>query len=217
MSDLVVSAETTPSAAFIDLTPEKQVDAAGKIATLLCDVIEKQKLYTDLRGKKYVNVEGWQTLGSFLRVLPKERQVTRHNDGTFEAHVDLIDRHGQVVGSGSAICGADESMWMKRPEYARRSMAITRATGKAYRIAFSWIMNMAGYEPTPLEEMDHVEPTLYEGTAKQKQALAAICKNKHAIEEPEIMKEIHTYLIKENAPFLSIETEINKYVKERTL
>jgi hypothetical protein len=32
-------------------------------------------------------------------------------------------------------------------------MAVTRATGKAYRLAFSWIMNLAGYEVTPAEEM----------------------------------------------------------------
>ena len=32
-------------------------------------------------------------------------------------------------------------------------MAQTRATGKACRLAFSWIMALAGYEPTPAEEM----------------------------------------------------------------
>jgi hypothetical protein len=32
-------------------------------------------------------------------------------------------------------------------------MAQTRATGKACRLAFSWIMSLAGYEPTPAEEM----------------------------------------------------------------
>jgi len=32
-------------------------------------------------------------------------------------------------------------------------MAATRATGKAYRLAFSWIINLAGYETTPAEEM----------------------------------------------------------------
>jgi hypothetical protein len=32
-------------------------------------------------------------------------------------------------------------------------MAQTRATGKACRLAFSWIMLLAGYEVTPAEEM----------------------------------------------------------------
>lgn len=215
MSDLVISHETKP--AFMDLTPENQVEAAGKIASLLCDVIEKQKLYTDMRGKKYVNVEGWQSLGAFLKVLPKERCVIRFDNGTYEAHIDLIDRSGTVIGSGSAICGADEAMWMKRPEYARRSMAITRATGKAYRIAFSWVMNMAGYEPTPAEEMDHVEPIIYEGTPKQKQTLASICKREHGIEEPTIMKEISDHLITNNIAFSAIESGIVNYITERSL
>lgn len=34
-----------------------------------------------------------------------------------------------------------------------RSMAVTRATGKAFRLGFSWVMVMAGYSPTPAEEM----------------------------------------------------------------
>ena len=33
------------------------------------------------------------------------------------------------------------------------SMAQTRALGKAYRMALSWIVKMADYEPTPAEEM----------------------------------------------------------------
>jgi hypothetical protein len=47
----------------------------------------------------------------------------------------------------------DERTWSQRDAYARRSMAITRATGKAFRLGFSWIMTLAGYEPTPWEEM----------------------------------------------------------------
>jgi hypothetical protein len=35
-------------------------------------------------------------------------------------------------------------------------MATTRATGKACRLAFSWVMVLAGYEATPSEEMDGV-------------------------------------------------------------
>jgi len=83
--------------------------------------------------------------------------VTVHEDGTYEATVSLIRvNDGAVIGRGSAICGMDEDTWATRPNYARRSMAITRATGKAYRLGFSWIMTLAGYEPTPAEEMDGV-------------------------------------------------------------
>jgi ABC-type proline/glycine betaine transport system substrate-binding protein len=36
-------------------------------------------------------------------------------------------------------------------------MAITRATGKAYRLGLSWIVTLAGYQPTPAEEMFDID------------------------------------------------------------
>jgi hypothetical protein len=57
--------------------------------------------------------------------------------------MDEIDRTGKQT-------------WGSRPKYARRSMAVTRATGKAFRISFSWIMSLAGYATTPAEEMDGI-------------------------------------------------------------
>lgn len=37
-------------------------------------------------------------------------------------------------------------------------MAVTRATGKAYRLSYAWVMAMAGYETTPAEDMPQFEP-----------------------------------------------------------
>lgn len=59
---------------------------------------------------------------------------------------------GACISRASAECG-EEKPWNTRARYARRSMAQTRATGKACRLAFSWVMSLAGYEPTPFEEM----------------------------------------------------------------
>jgi hypothetical protein len=93
-----------------------------------------------------------------LGVLPKEVDTKRLEDGSYEAKVELIrTSDGTVIGGASALCGMDEPRWAKMPEYARRSMAVTRATGKAYRLGFAWIMRLAGYAATPAEEMDFVE------------------------------------------------------------
>ncbi len=47
-------------------------------------------------------------------------------------------------------------------------MAITRATGKACRLAFSWIMTLAGYDPTPAEELvDDQAPKRKKATPKK--------------------------------------------------
>ena len=134
--------------------PVAIVQQATEIATELSKVIDSRKLYSKIQGKKFVKVEGWTTLGAMLGVLPREISVTRLEDGGYEAVVELVRTNdGMVIGRGSALCGIDEKRWSKADEYARRSMAITRATGKAYRLGFSWIVTLAGYEPTPAEEM----------------------------------------------------------------
>ena len=130
------------------------VRMASTIATELASIVESQKLYTVISGKKFVQVEGWTTMGAMLGITPKERQVIVDENGDYEAHVDLIrNSDGVVVGGASSICGTDEKTWANRNRYARRSMAVTRATGKAFRLSYSWIMRLAGYEPTPFEEM----------------------------------------------------------------
>lgn len=155
MTDLV-KAEAKPlqSPAFLDLSPRQMVNTATEVANVLKDVIEKQQLFSNIQGKKYVKHEGWATLGSLLGFLPREKSVVELKDGSYEAVVELYNmRTGQIVGQGSALCGMDEQRWRTAQKYARRSMAITRATGKAYRLGFAWVMALAGYEATPAEEM----------------------------------------------------------------
>ena len=138
--------------------PEEILAKASQIATALGKVVDAQKLYTMIQGRKYVRVEGWNTLGALLGIVPREVSVSTDADGGYEAVVELVRVYdGMVIGRGSAICGMDERTWKTRDAYARRSMAITRATGKAFRLGFSWIMTLAGYEPTPWEEMPVIE------------------------------------------------------------
>ena len=144
-------------AALYDLEPAAMVHQAAQIATALASVIEKQKLFTVIQGKKHVRVDGWSTLGMMLGFLPREVEVKEMENGDYEATVELYNvKNGQIVGRASALCGKDERRWSSADRYARRSMATTRATGKAYRLGFAWILALAGYESTPLEEM--VEP-----------------------------------------------------------
>jgi hypothetical protein len=163
MTDLVVSdTRNAPAAAqpnLFALAPRAMVARATEIADVLVDVVEKQRLFSLIQGKKYLKVEAWATLGTLLGVMPKERNVIEHANGDFEAFVDLVSQStGHVIGGGSALCSGDETRWSKAERYARRSMAITRATGKAFRLSFAWITALAGYESTPAEEMPHDEP-----------------------------------------------------------
>lgn len=134
--------------------PQEVVVMATHMAKTLAKIIEDQRLYANINGRRYVNVEGWTTLGAMLGIVPREDKVTLLENEDYEAHVSLIrNSDGKVVGGASSIVSSDEKMWSQRPRYARRSMAVTRATGKAYRLGYSWIMTLAGFEPTPAEEM----------------------------------------------------------------
>ncbi len=140
------------------LSPMQLVETGTQIADALAPIVEKQKLYTMVGKGKHVNVEGWTTMGAMLGITPRERDV-KYIDGEYEAYVELVSlRTGMIVGGASAICGKSDPTWAGRPRNAQRSMAITRATGKAYRLGYSWIMKLAGYEATPAEEMDHLHP-----------------------------------------------------------
>ena len=141
-------------------SPVALVQGARALADALADVIERQRLAVGIQGRKYVKVEGWTTLGVMLGVVPRE-VGTVEQDGIYTATVELVRMNdGACISRASAECGSDDELdrygkpvWSGRPRYARRSMAQTRATGKACRLAFSWIMALAGYEPTPAEEM----------------------------------------------------------------
>ena len=142
-------------------SPAHVISYATDVSKELSTIINRQKLYSVINGRKYVQVEGWTTMGAMLGVVPRTVSVEEIHDGVFEATVELVRvSDGAIIGRGIAECGADDEtdkygkpVWANRARYARKSMAITRATGKAFRLSFSWIMKLAGYEATPWEEM----------------------------------------------------------------
>lgn len=130
-----------------------------KFATNLKDIIIQNKLYTNIKGKNYVNVEGWQIAGAFTGTFPlveKVENIGQGNEYKYRAEVSIIDREGKKVGYGVAICTNKESGKKNFDEYAVASMAQTRAVGKAYRMQIGWLLKIAGYETTPAEEMSQV-------------------------------------------------------------
>jgi hypothetical protein len=142
-------------------------DETKHLANDLARFIRENKLFHNIQGKEYVNVEGWQYAGSRLGILPVVDELSLVKDGSdeteikYQARVNLLDlRTGQTVGSGFAICSNKESSKRYYQEFAIASMAQTRAIGKAYRNILAWIIRAAGYEPTPAEEMDYVQQPL---------------------------------------------------------
>jgi len=161
--------ETNQRLVFGTQDAEGIIAKATSVANRLADIVEKGKLYNAIQGKKFVRAEGWTAMAAMLGVFPSTdycRRIEREGEIVYEAKVILRHLSGAEVGSGEAICSSKERNWGNRDEYAIKSMAQTRAVGKACRLSFSWIMAMAGYESTNAEEMIDAKPTISMPKAK---------------------------------------------------
>jgi hypothetical protein len=132
--------------------PMEIMEQTAKVATALKKFVKEQGLMSNISGRDYVVVEGWQMLGMMLGVTPGKVN-TRPVEQGWEATVELHDRNGRIIGQGDAECLETEKLWSKRDDYARKSMAQTRAIAKAFRNTFGFIAKAAGFEATPAEEM----------------------------------------------------------------
>lgn len=139
-------------------SPKEMVQAASEVAETLSALIEKQGLYADISGKRYPKVEAWTTCVAMLGIVPREVASVQRDDGSYESTVELARlSDDRVVGRASAVCGTeDDGVWAERSSPARKSMAATRATSKACRLSFAWIVALTGLQTTPAEEMEGV-------------------------------------------------------------
>jgi len=149
----------TKKAARVESYDIAKSDETLDLAKDLAKFIKENKLSTQVQGKEFVNVEGWQYAGSRLGIVPIVEHVinvSTDQELKYQAKVTLFDMRSQhTVGAGFAICSNKESGKKFYQEFAIASMAQTRAIGKAYRNILAWIIRAAGYEPTPAEEMEY--------------------------------------------------------------
>lgn len=157
--------------------PRAIVGKATDVADALADVIKRKALYKNISGKSHILVEGWTLLGSMMGVFPvcvwtRRIEASEHTPAGWEARVEARTLSGAVVGAAEASCLRSENNWKNRDDFALRSMAQTRATSKALRLPLGFIVVLAGYEATPADELDNLEPVLRE-SIKQVQAKKA--------------------------------------------
>lgn len=146
-------------------SPKEQIERATAIADAVSAVIIQKKLFTTMqtggKEKKYVHCEGWTTMGALLGCFPRITETKEIEPGRFLAVCEVYTAAGHLISRGEAETDIKEQIRLKSGDYkdrwndnyAVRSMAQTRATSKAFRIGFSWLMVLAGYAPTPAEEM----------------------------------------------------------------
>lgn len=151
-----------PDALSIQRAPELVLEEAQRAAKAIAQVIENKERKITFNGKTYLQFEDWQTLGRFYGVTAVSRSTKFVEFGDdeyairgFEATSDaLLVSTGQIISSAEALCLSDESNWSSKPLFQLKSMAQTRACAKALRNVLAWVVVLAGYAPTPAEEME---------------------------------------------------------------
>ena len=120
---------------------------------------------TNIQGRKYVCVEGWQAIAVAHGCTASARGVERIDGGVRAVGEVRRMSDGAVIAEAEGFVGEDEPTWFggpsrgktlpKRADYAIRAMAQTRAISRACRSAFAHVVVMmnAGLSTTPAEEV----------------------------------------------------------------
>jgi len=141
--------------------PEKAYREAQQLVNVVASRCTGSGYLVNIRGKQYPKIEWWTSVSASLGLFPQvlySKRLDRDSEIAYEAKVE-VHRNGQIIASGEAMCSNREERWRNADEYAIKSMSITRASGKAYRIPLSFLAVMAGLEVTPAEEMPVHEST----------------------------------------------------------
>ena len=171
-NEVAVVEQTLPDYAILnpEIPMSTKVGVATNVANCLAPLVRNQGLVVKgLNAKdkeaEYVTVEGWEVLGTMLGIVPDTRiveEMKNDKDRTigFKARATLYQNPtfedgkivgGHVLATAEAYCTRDD---FQKKYFSMASMAQTRALGKAYRMALSWIMKMAGFEGTYAEDME---------------------------------------------------------------
>lgn len=149
------------------------------------------------RRQSHVTIEGWVFMGNLAGLYARTRWVefvtgkfeteewqgpqgqrrkvakTLESNG-YRAFAEAVTLAGSVVGAHEGLCLAMESRWGGgTDEYARKSMAQTRAKSQALATVLRPLAEMAGFKGTPEEEVRPVvereaaEERKKEGTAER--------------------------------------------------
>jgi len=133
-------------------------------AASLCREIVRRRAVS-LHGRRYVPVEGWQAIAIAHGCVLSSEDVRVHEDGVSAVGVVRRIADGVEIARAEGFVGRDEPAWFggqgprgplpKRPDYAIRAMAQTRAMSRAGRAAFAHVVVMMdiGLETVPAEEV----------------------------------------------------------------
>lgn len=191
MSEVEIVTPPPAHPAMYPSDPADMVRVAVAQANELARLIEDKHLYANISGRRHVTVQGWTLLGAMAGVFPITEWSRRIEiDGSHGWEARVVAKHlssGEIVGAAEGMCMDSEKTWGKRDEYARRSMAETRARSKALRGPLEFVMELAGFQTTPEEEMPgDMERTVPIPTESQLDDLRAILAQVKELEEGDV-------------------------------
>jgi hypothetical protein len=174
---------------------------AQDVAGVCAEIVKRTAM--SIQGRKYVRVEGWQSIAAAYGCVASAVNVERITGGVRAIGELHRISDGALLASAVGFVGEDEPVWfggevtqygkvkkyVKRPDYAIQAMAQTRAISRVCRSAFAFVVVMidGNLQTTPAEEMA--------GTFTEEEAAAPPPVAKVV---PEQIEAIHVALAKNN-------------------
>lgn len=159
--------------AIVPVAPAEQMRLATDVSGLCRDIVVKTAV--DIQGRKYVKVEGWMAIATAHGCSAGAAEVKQDERGASAIGEIRRISDGTLIARAEGFVGVDEPTWYggevekwrdgkkeiktmpRRPDYAIRAMAQTRAISRACRSAFAHVVVMmdSGLSTTPAEEVPH--------------------------------------------------------------
>jgi hypothetical protein len=175
------------------ISPGAQMRQATDVAGVCREIVSKTAIA--IQGRKYVRVEGWQSIATAYGCVAGSRDVEKTEDG-YRAIGELRKiQDGTLIATAEGFVGRDEITWFggekelwdkverktikrvlpPRPLYAIKAMAQTRAISRVCRSAFAHVIVLIDEKlsTTPAEEVpsegfhDYTQPSDEEITDRQ--------------------------------------------------
>ena len=204
---------------LVVLKPADLMVQAQDVAGVCAEIVKRTAM--TIQGRKYVRVEGWQSIAAAYGCVASSRNVERIAGGVRAVGELRRVADGVVIAVAEGFVGDDEPVWSggevkaygkikvytKRPDYAIQAMAQTRAISRVCRSAFAFVVVMidGNLSTTPAEEMSGLH-----GEPEREVPPAAEDVSQEVIKaDPRQIEAIHTALSKHNVTLADLLSKAN--------
>ncbi len=155
------------SAELALIGPQELMRHSTDVAGVSKEIVMRTAM--SIQGRKYVKLEGWQAIAVAHGCMLSACDVERIDGGVRAMGEVRRMADGVLLAKAEGFVGEDETTWYggettsygktktmpKRPDYAIRAMAQTRAMSRAARSAFAHVVVLidTGLSTTPAEEV----------------------------------------------------------------